>query len=804
MSSSQVDTGIDFARKKENTAKKPFLKLRKRIFIIFILFTLIGVVFIGIASVYIVKSSIRKESEEKLAITVKGYANSLDGLFNQMETTVRLIVKILPQIFDFTSLDKDSSVVIEKVEKSVAPFLERSFSGMENMRAVYFYANPDYFGFHYNVSFEMLQEGTSKRLRVLSPQGYNPVNPDMQWFYAPLEKKQPVWAVPFFWDLFQSDFISFNMPLILQDKTVGVVGLFLEFNKLVQAIESMPLPPKSAEIVNKAAVSFLLDSQNRVILHPLLAKGTLLQNLIQNSVEKNVAFFSKTDADKGTVTCYSVLQNGWKFGVEVLEKELYKSTAYAIMLLCTIVSVFMVISFLLTVYFTHTLSRPIEELIAIVQDFRNGNLSSRYVTKRNDEIGIFANLFNQIADSFEERLETIKKQKDDITAFNEELEAMNIQLEESYNRAESLASGLQKTISLSSKASLKSFQSQHSFLREALDTVLALIPNADFGTVFILNHDDFSMVSFVGHRFSRYYQFSKEQVLFHDEPFLIDNAYGLPEITPGCMQTLPNTYLPERKPTRSTLGTFLRAGKEVLGLITLDIAKERSFTFTDQEISILNSFSNIASSFLALRTFVRKSESFQKEIILAIIKILELYDPYTQGHSENVALLASAMAEEIGMNDEEAKKVYWVGLVHDIGKILVPAEVLKKKGKLTHEEYFLIQKHPQWGAEVLHSSNELRDVSDFVLFHHERWDGKGYPIGLKEEEIPSISRIIAIADSLDAMTSDRPYRKGIPIEDAFLELEKCSGTQFDPSYIDRIVHQPACREKIKSILKKKD
>jgi len=161
------------------------------------------------------------------------------------------------------------------------------------------------------------------------------------------------------------------------------------------------------------------------------------------------------------------------------------------------------------------------------------------------------------------------------------------------------------------------------------------------------------------------------------------------------------------------------------------------------------------------------------------------------------------IAEELRIDATDFKRVYWAGLVHDIGKILVPSDILKKKSALTKEEYTVIQKHPQWGAEVLHSSEKLKEIAEYVLFHHERWDGTGYPIGLSGEEIPYISRIISIADALDAMTSDRPYRKGMGVTIAFQELERGAGSQFDPDLVRKILGQPACRERVAGIIQNK-
>jgi HD-GYP domain-containing protein (c-di-GMP phosphodiesterase class II) len=185
-----------------------------------------------------------------------------------------------------------------------------------------------------------------------------------------------------------------------------------------------------------------------------------------------------------------------------------------------------------------------------------------------------------------------------------------------------------------------------------------------------------------------------------------------------------------------------------------------------------------------MQRFIIQQGRFQKELLLSMIAILELYDLYTKGHSEKVAYLSALIAEKLHLPSHEINAIYWAGLVHDIGKLLVPTQVLNKESKLTADEYEMIKMHPVWGAKVLQTSDSLRPVSRYVLFHHERWDGKGYPDEISGIEIPLASRIISVADAFDAMTSERSYRKPFSIDEAKEEMVRNSGTQFDPSIIE--------------------
>lgn len=165
----------------------------------------------------------------------------------------------------------------------------------------------------------------------------------------------------------------------------------------------------------------------------------------------------------------------------------------------------------------------------------------------------------------------------------------------------------------------------------------------------------------------------------------------------------------------------------------------------------------------------------------AVSTALDAKDRYTFGHSERVALLGMRLAESIGLAPEEVERIRISGLVHDVGKIGVPEAVLCKTGRLTDAEFDQIKKHPRIGYNILKGIPKMADVLDGVLYHHERWDGRGYPDKLAGEAIPLYGRILAVADTFDAMSSTRSYRQAMPRDQVLAEIANCSGSQFDPS-----------------------
>ena len=171
------------------------------------------------------------------------------------------------------------------------------------------------------------------------------------------------------------------------------------------------------------------------------------------------------------------------------------------------------------------------------------------------------------------------------------------------------------------------------------------------------------------------------------------------------------------------------------------------------------------------------------DVIECLTSAMEAKDPYTSGHSSRVADMTYDIAISMGITGKKLEIIHLAAHLHDIGKIGIPEAILNKEDKLLPAEWELIKKHPEIGYNILSKSKQMKEIAKIVLHHHERWDGKGYPQGLSKGEIPLGSRIIAVADSIDAMTSSRPYRMALSWEECQKEINENSGVQFDPAVV---------------------
>ena len=196
----------------------------------------------------------------------------------------------------------------------------------------------------------------------------------------------------------------------------------------------------------------------------------------------------------------------------------------------------------------------------------------------------------------------------------------------------------------------------------------------------------------------------------------------------------------------------------------------------------------IRSAVVAMRTkkLVDK-DSIHSDMISSLIKALEECDLDTEHHVKRTQRMGTELGKRIGLSDMQQSRLSLLCLLHDIGKISIPREILHKSGKLTEDEWKIMKSHVEAGYKIANSNSELKQVAREIRYHHERWDGKGYPDGLSKESIPILSRVIAVVDSFDAMVNDRPYRKAMPVTKALEELKRCAGTQFDPDITSEFI-----------------
>jgi len=209
-----------------------------------------------------------------------------------------------------------------------------------------------------------------------------------------------------------------------------------------------------------------------------------------------------------------------------------------------------------------------------------------------------------------------------------------------------------------------------------------------------------------------------------------------------------------------------------------------------------NSFNLMTDQIERFIKDLQQSAEANRELFIGTVKglaaAIDGKDPYTRGHSERVSRFSIAIAQRLGLTDDEVEKIRISALLHDVGKIGIDDSILKKPSALTDEEYEIMKKHPQKGYKIMSQIPAMKEFLPGMYMHHEMVDGKGYPQGLKGDEIPMMGRIVAVADTFDAMTTERPYQKAMEFDDALARIESFVGTRYDPAVVAALIE--ACKE----------
>ncbi len=259
--------------------------------------------------------------------------------------------------------------------------------------------------------------------------------------------------------------------------------------------------------------------------------------------------------------------------------------------------------------------------------------------------------------------------------------------------------------------------------------------------------------------------------------------YQMDEVTSFVTRSILCAPLVVQDPVPGQEGVVRR---RVVG-VAQALNKQGGQVFTAADVEIFEGLARQAAMAMERTRLYREINDLFANAVMALTETIEAKDPYTQGHTRRVMEVSVAIAEELGLSAEEVSKVRLAALFHDIGKIGMPDAILQKSGQVTPEEMAVIQQHPSRGERILRPLRRLREIIPGVAEHHERYDGSGYPQGLRGEEICLAGRVIAVADTFDAMVSDRPYRRGLPAEAVLQEVRGQAGRQFDPRMVEGLV-----------------
>lgn len=318
---------------------------------------------------------------------------------------------------------------------------------------------------------------------------------------------------------------------------------------------------------------------------------------------------------------------------------------------------------------------------------------------------------------------------------------------------------------------------------DLLGLALELVPEAQAGSVSLLSGKRWKYVAVNGvHDWEILKRLDlKSDWMIHTEQVeiiesIIEKNYRMPkEIFEKLSEATGATIY------RSMFVPF-RIDGHFAGNFCLDVLYD--VKFSQNSLTLMESFGKIVSNFITLKNVESLETVNQNRLLRSIVNLHEMKNLYMRGHSERVSFLAAKIGENMKLSPMEVDTLYWAGIFHDIGKISVPDEIMRKPAKMTDEEFELMKTHPIASEKLLSGGKNMDAISSVVRHHHESFDGRGYPDGLKGKDIPLSARILAVADSFDAMMRPRPYGESLEPEEAVEKIGFLSGTKFDPEVVE--------------------
>jgi HD-GYP domain-containing protein (c-di-GMP phosphodiesterase class II) len=460
------------------------------------------------------------------------------------------------------------------------------------------------------------------------------------------------------------------------------------------------------------------------------------------------------------------------------------------------------VSVVLSLLFSRLVMKPLKNLLATIREVESGNWNATVKGISNDELGMIGTAFNTMISEIhklytkniakERELSKIKidlKHKSQVEELNTQLE-FKIKELETANRAITALS--------------REVKGKNKELEKAVEQLKKM---NDIGRILTSIIETEQIMKIITRTTADL--FNTDRALLHirsngKPPLIIQYRRGLGT---DILAAFPHDYeaeysdiilqgkpvlCPQNSSSLSRIGVPLRMKGQIVGAMILD-SRNESEGFTDDDMELLTTLSNQAIVAIENAWLYESVKHNYFATIQSLVNALEASDMYTRGHSERVKMLALELGRYIGLDFRELETLEHASILHDIGKIGIESFILQKQGKLTPKEYCLIKSHPLIGEEILGPIDTLETVRQIILQHHERYDGKGYPYGLRGEELSLKARILSVVDTFDAMMSERPYRKALSLCEIIDELGANASTQFDPyvvkSFIEMLNHR---------------
>lgn len=549
-----------------------------------------------------------------------------------------------------------------------------------------------------------------------------------------------------------------------------------EYNELTSMHPYKLLELIRLENLNNKSLSIYKKNEGIIYGKEIKLENEYIEYIENNQNEDYITYTYKLNDKpfKRYVIPLNVGDNNFEYTAIYSELFGMDSTKYYIVGIIFIV--FFIIVFVLINYLLNRrLLKPLEELNKFTSNIGEENFQDyKFINLINNKIEVKE--LQNFKQTLFLMLENLRMNEEEITSQNEMLDKSNREVKVLSSRLEEIMDSFIEVYKLK----------KDEFIKKSFESIFNLIEEADKGTLFELREGYYYPIESKGYDINilSKLKFKKGETFIDakDIDWSKVNAY-IDHLNETNNKDLPEATIEilEELGTNSEFDTLyapIIAEGSIIGMISLDSFAEP--TFNEDSRRILRYYAQLISEFYSQSLQKDKIHNTYLDTVKALVSAIELKDTYTKGHGDRVREYSILIAEAYGLNEMRIKNVDIAALLHDVGKIGVPEKILNKPGKLDDFEYEVIKKHPEFSKQIIEKISGLSDIVDIIHLHHEHYNGAGYPLGLKESQIPIESQIIQLADAFDAMTSDRSYRKAMDKQKAIRIIKEESGKQFHP------------------------
>lgn len=552
-------------------------------------------------------------------------------------------------------------------------------------------------------------------------------------------------------------------PVYDGNKLTGIISSVIYSDTLFGKAEEVSLSNSIfSSVINSEGT--IISSKNKNFILNVNLKDTSLN---YKNLDKELENLSKYDL--GTAKIISPENNrlylfyvkidgtpGWAL-LNFLPYSVFTDSSNKIFIISFSVSLIFIIIFSFYLYFTgKKINKNIEILSEDIKIFSGNNYNMQTLPDTNIKE------FQAINKNYLKMTEEIYSNIEEINVMNEDLENTITENKILIQKIYDLTNIFPEIISL---------QNNDDFLKKFFNIIYNFISECDRG--FVISKKNKSL-KFIDSRGYDIHEISSADLNYND----------FPEVSKVTLIPYEkNAFFSVFEHTEEFMIIPISSDKNNYGYIYLDIKMMKNKKFSQESVNFAEYFNKIIKVFLSLNEFNSEESSIHKSIIISAIRNMDANDNYENQHSENVANICLKISKILNFSEEKTNRLYWAALIHDFGKLFIDRSIINKPTRLTPDEYEIVKTHSEIAYNILYENESLRNIALFVKYHHERYDGKGYPEGLSGLDIPLESRIIAVADSWDSMIQNKPYKRKMTEEEALGEMINNSGRQFDPFLI---------------------